>query len=177
MKTYNECTADVKSSLACSRSKINLSFDVWSSPNHLSMLGIVGHWIDRQRNLKTGLLALRPLEGHRGNDIAVVLLPVIKTFNIEAELPMVQYKWYPVNRPLVNGQYGLSLWQNGQYWSEADGRPVYHFPNRYVLRTNRCWPSQLPLHFCPTGCPTMLPKKLAMGADRSSFATIASSNQ
>lgn len=103
LKTYNECTADGKSSLACSRSKINLSFDVWSSPNHLSMLGIVGHWIDRQRNLKTGLLALRPLDGHRGNDIAVVLLPVIKTFNIEAELSMVQYKWYPVNRPLVNG--------------------------------------------------------------------------
>lgn len=43
MKTYNERIADVKSSLACSRSKINLSFDVWSSPNHLSMLGIVGH--------------------------------------------------------------------------------------------------------------------------------------
>lgn len=90
MKTYNERIADVKSSLACSRSKINLSFDVWSSPNHLSMLGIVGHWIDEQRNLKTGLLALRPLEGHRGSDMTAVLLPVIEAFSIEDKLGAFQ---------------------------------------------------------------------------------------
>lgn len=54
------------------------------------MLGIVGRWIDGQRNLKTGLLALRPLEGHRGSDMTAVLLPVLKTFNIQDKLGAFQ---------------------------------------------------------------------------------------
>lgn len=90
LSTYKERISDVKVSLAQSRSKINISFDAWSSPNSLSLLGIVGHWIDEQRHLKTGLLALRPLESHHGSDIAAVLLPVIKTFNIEDKLGAFQ---------------------------------------------------------------------------------------
>jgi hypothetical protein len=43
MNTYHERVADVKKSLAKSRSKINLSFDAWSSPNHRSLLGVVAH--------------------------------------------------------------------------------------------------------------------------------------
>lgn len=52
------------------------------------MLG--GHWIDESCNLKTGSLALRPLEGHHGDELAAVLLPVIKTFNIEGKLGAFQ---------------------------------------------------------------------------------------
>jgi hypothetical protein len=43
MNTYYERVADVRTSLAKSRSKINFSFDAWSSPNHRSLLGIVAH--------------------------------------------------------------------------------------------------------------------------------------
>ena len=90
MNTYHERVADVRSSLADSRSKINLSFDGWSSPNHRSLLGVVAHWIDRERKLKTALLAVRSLKGHTGNDIADALIPVIELFGIEDKLGAFQ---------------------------------------------------------------------------------------
>lgn len=40
---------------------------------HYSLLGLVGHWIDKERQLKTSLLALKVLEGHHGFEIADVL--------------------------------------------------------------------------------------------------------
>jgi hypothetical protein len=88
--TYHERFEDVKKCLASSYSKINLSFDGWSSPNRLSLLGVVGHWIDKDRKLKTCLLALRPVEGHSGRDIADVLLPVIKSLGIENKIGAFQ---------------------------------------------------------------------------------------
>ena len=90
INTYRERFEDVKKCLASSRSKINLSFDAWSSPNRLSLLGVVGHWIDKNAKLKTCLLALRPLEGHHGRDIASLLLPVIKSLKIEHKVGAFQ---------------------------------------------------------------------------------------
>jgi hypothetical protein len=43
MSTYHERIRDVKEALSKARSRINLSFDAWSSPNHLSLLGIVAY--------------------------------------------------------------------------------------------------------------------------------------
>jgi hypothetical protein len=90
MASYHEHIADVKQSLAGVHSKINISFDVWSSPNHLSLLGVVGHWIDSERKLKTALLALRSLNGNHGHEIAATVLPVIRTFEIENNLGAFQ---------------------------------------------------------------------------------------
>ncbi|KAM0710102.1 hypothetical protein Q7P35_002464 [Cladosporium inversicolor] len=56
--------------------------DVWSAPNKLSLLGVVGHWLDKERNLKTALLGLRPLDGHAGTDIADVLRGIMATFGL-----------------------------------------------------------------------------------------------
>jgi hypothetical protein len=80
----------VRKCLVSSRSKINLSFDVWSLPNRLSLLGVVSHWIDYDLKLKTCLLALRPLEGYQGRDITAVILPVIQSLNIEHKLGAFQ---------------------------------------------------------------------------------------
>jgi hypothetical protein len=88
--TYQERIIDVKKSLASARSKINISFDAWSSPNHLSLLGVVAHWLNESRKLKTALLALRPVEGHYGHEIADTVLPVIKLFEIEGNLGAFQ---------------------------------------------------------------------------------------
>jgi hypothetical protein len=88
--TYNERIAEVKTSLARSRSKITVSFDAWSSPNHASLLGVVGHWIDSERKLRTGLLGLKVLDGHHGADMADVLLKLIRTYNIEDKIGAFQ---------------------------------------------------------------------------------------
>jgi hypothetical protein len=80
----------VKKSLAGARSKINISFDAWLYLNHLSLLGVVAHWLDKDRELKTALLALRPVEGHYGHEVAKTVLPVIKLFEIESNLGAFQ---------------------------------------------------------------------------------------
>lgn len=36
----------LKGILRRSKSQIHFSFDLWTSPNHLALLGIVAHWID-----------------------------------------------------------------------------------------------------------------------------------
>ena len=36
----------LKAALRRSKSQIHFSFDLWTSPNHLALLGIVGHYID-----------------------------------------------------------------------------------------------------------------------------------
>lgn len=84
--TYIERVPEVRAALARSLSKIHVSFDAWSSPNDLSLLGVVGHWIDEHGQPANALLGLRPLEGHYGVDIAPVLHSIILTFNIEGKL-------------------------------------------------------------------------------------------
>jgi hypothetical protein len=85
MTTYTERLHDVKESIANGRSKIVLSLDSWSAPNKLSLLGVVGHWLDDERNLKTALLGLRPTDGYAGTDIADVLRNVMETFDITTD--------------------------------------------------------------------------------------------
>jgi hypothetical protein len=97
MSTYTDRIAEVRTSLARSRSRVTLSFDAWSSPNHASLLGVVGHWIDAERQLKTGLLALKVLDGHHGSDMAVVLQEVIENYKIEDRISAFQMDNAPNN--------------------------------------------------------------------------------
>jgi hypothetical protein len=83
ISTYHERIRDVKEALLKARSRINLSFDVWSSLNHLSLLSIVAYWINEKCELKTALLALRPVEEHHGYQAVEVIAPVIKSFRIK----------------------------------------------------------------------------------------------
>jgi hypothetical protein len=88
--TFSDRITEVRTSLARSRSRIVLSFDAWSSPNHYSVLGVVGYWIDTDRQLRTGLLAIKVLEGHHGVEQADVLQEVIATYNIEHKISAFQ---------------------------------------------------------------------------------------
>jgi hypothetical protein len=69
------------------RSSISLSFDLWTSPNHLAVLGVVAHFIDNTGTRRTAVLALREVEGeHSGENIADVLLQVIKDYKITGQI-------------------------------------------------------------------------------------------
>jgi hypothetical protein len=46
MDAFIEKKAKLKLSLSKANSKINFSFDLWTSPNHKALLGIVAHFID-----------------------------------------------------------------------------------------------------------------------------------
>ncbi|KAM5529351.1 transposase-like protein [Fusarium oxysporum f. sp. phaseoli] len=66
-----------------SRNSISLSFDLWTSPNYLAVLGVAAHFIDKSGLRRTAVLALREVEGeHSEENIADVLLQVIKDYKI-----------------------------------------------------------------------------------------------
>lgn len=98
----------LKASLSRSESMIHFSFDLWTSPNHLALLGIVAHYIDEYgqnqsvssnlllvhfecfcSNLFTlqTLIAIRQLHGaHSGENQAEVIIQVITEFEIQARV-------------------------------------------------------------------------------------------
>ncbi len=46
LSSFKDRKAKIIGVLARSRSIVHLSFDLWTSPNHLALLGIVAHYID-----------------------------------------------------------------------------------------------------------------------------------
>lgn len=71
------------SGLSC---KLNLSLDLWSSPNGISILGITCHWVDNYE-MKELLLDASQLNGrHTGKNIAHHVLRALKQFGIENKL-------------------------------------------------------------------------------------------
>jgi hypothetical protein len=68
-------------------SSIHLSFDLWTSPNFYSIVSIYGHFINKQGERRTQLLAFRRLHGdHGGENQAAVLLEVIEEYGIDEKL-------------------------------------------------------------------------------------------
>ena len=68
-------------------SKIHISFDLWSSPNHYSMLGIVCYFIDRNFKARTVILGLKRLIGpHSGENIAYLLIETLKVYKLAHRL-------------------------------------------------------------------------------------------
>jgi hypothetical protein len=65
------------------RSKIHLSFDLWTSLNCHGMIAIVGHYIDRKGHRQTTLLAIRKVVGeHSGENVAALVCKVVKEYRI-----------------------------------------------------------------------------------------------
>ena len=73
--------------LARAISKIHISCDLWTSPNGYAMCGIAAHFIAHHGHVQAVLLALRRMMGaHGGEQIAEILVEVIKEYGFEARL-------------------------------------------------------------------------------------------
>jgi hypothetical protein len=81
---YEKSLLDVEIALTGAKSKINLSFDLWTSPGRrLSLLGIVAHYLDAQWKPVTVLLALPRMQGrHTGVSIAEQIHAILTHFRI-----------------------------------------------------------------------------------------------
>jgi hypothetical protein len=74
----------LKKSLAIALSNIHLSFDLWTSPNHYTILAIYAHFIDGKGVRRQRLLAFKRLKGaHTGENQAATILEVIKDYSID----------------------------------------------------------------------------------------------
>jgi len=64
--------------------RIYLSFDLWSSPNHRSFLGVVAHWATLEGILKSATIGFCRFQGpHSGSNIAEVLWQILERFEQE----------------------------------------------------------------------------------------------
>jgi hypothetical protein len=46
LKLFENQSLVIKAKLAKARSKVHISFDGWTAPNHRAFIGIVAHWLD-----------------------------------------------------------------------------------------------------------------------------------
>ena len=67
--------------------QIHLSFDLWTSSNHLALLGIVGHWISANNQVHCALLGLQRLKGqHSSENMQYAVMEVIEDFQIQQKI-------------------------------------------------------------------------------------------
>lgn len=79
-ETYKQRKGAVRELLTNARSRVNLSFDFWSTSNVMSLVGIIAHWINERRELRITLLALRRTNSHCSIDIAAKVRGVIEEY-------------------------------------------------------------------------------------------------
>jgi hypothetical protein len=85
--SYQEARESLKFKLSQARSKIHLSFDIWTSPSCSAIIGICSHFVDTQYQLRHALLALKEIEGlHSGERIAEIVGDLIEESAIQANL-------------------------------------------------------------------------------------------
>jgi hypothetical protein len=81
---------DIRQQLQDSQSCIHLSLDSWTSGNHLSILGIIGHTIVGGQ-LQEYVLALQEIQGrHTGENLAPIVLDILQDYSITYKLGYIQ---------------------------------------------------------------------------------------
>jgi hypothetical protein len=87
MKCFDVAKLYIQDSLSAARSKIHLSFDLWSSPNYKSIIAVVGHWTNSDFKVETATLVMKEIFGeHKGEYLAPVIYEIAKQFGIENNL-------------------------------------------------------------------------------------------
>ena len=83
MKDFEARKGKVKDELARSLSKIHVSFDLWTAPNTIAILGVVVHYLASDLKARSLLIGLKEVEGsHSGENIAATVLPVLQDFEL-----------------------------------------------------------------------------------------------
>jgi hypothetical protein len=82
-KAYDQSLAKVESELHSATSRINLSFDLWTSPGRrLALLGVVAHYLDTSCSPRIVLLSLPAVKGtHTAVNVASKLSAILRYFN------------------------------------------------------------------------------------------------
>ena len=61
--------------------QVHFTFDLWSSPNHLSFLELTGHWITSNGDISHALLGLKELHGgHTGDNQFQIVFSLLKEY-------------------------------------------------------------------------------------------------
>jgi hypothetical protein len=87
LQLFDRQSLVIKKKLARARSRIHISFDLWTSPNHRAFVGIVAHWLDEDLKKQDVLIGLRRVRGsHSGENIAEAVIPLLQMYEIGPKL-------------------------------------------------------------------------------------------
>ena len=66
---------------------VHFTFDLWTSPNHLSLLGLSGHWISNDGEICHALLGLKRLSGrHTGGNQCQIVFNILQEFKLLSKI-------------------------------------------------------------------------------------------
>ena len=83
MELYEQGKQNVRNNLRAAISEIHITCDLWTSPNHLPILGINAHFTSESMELEAITLGMKELYGeHSGKNIAGVIYNVCSDFEI-----------------------------------------------------------------------------------------------
>lgn len=85
---YELAVDQIHSWLRDADSRVHISFDLWTSLNGYAMIGVYGHFVSGYSpTVKSILLALRRIDtGHSGEEVAIILVKIIKFWSLESRL-------------------------------------------------------------------------------------------
>jgi hypothetical protein len=78
---------ELKNELAFTCKTIALSLDVWTSQNHLPILGVIGHWLTEEFEYRERVLEFTELQGaHSGENLASAVENMLVELSLEHKL-------------------------------------------------------------------------------------------
>ncbi len=87
LEEFERRKLEVKAELATARSRIHISFDLWTSPNALGLVATVAHYLDKHLKARSCLIGLRRVRGaHSGENIAEAMIPVLVDMGVVPKL-------------------------------------------------------------------------------------------
>jgi hypothetical protein len=87
VEEYERARLQVKEVLAEAKSKIHISFDLWTSPNAYAICAICAHFVGPDYANHSVLLGMKRMLGtHHGEDISEAILPVLEEYKIGPNL-------------------------------------------------------------------------------------------
>ena len=79
--------ARIQQAVQSALSKVHFTVDLWTSTNHLALLGIIAHYLAEDGQLQQSVLALKELEGqHTGENQALIIIFIIEEFGIASKI-------------------------------------------------------------------------------------------
>ncbi|KAJ5642740.1 hypothetical protein N7490_006740 [Penicillium lividum] len=80
-------SAMLENELATTCQTIALSLDVWTSKNHIPILGVIGHWLTEEFEYRENVLEFKKLHGpHSGENMAAAIQALLIELNLERKL-------------------------------------------------------------------------------------------
>jgi hypothetical protein len=84
---YLKAQQQIIQHLGNSKSRVHISFDLWTSPNSYAILGIMAHYVNQDLRNESALLGFKRVKGsHSGENMAAAMAPVLEEFGVVPKL-------------------------------------------------------------------------------------------